>query len=243
MRDFNHQYTREVLQAERLTLVGRFARSIVHDLKNPLNIIGISAEMAAMDNATREDRCAARDRIRKQIDRLSDMINELLEFTRGSSATVVLAKSSYADFIRELMEGIRPEAAAKSVAVELENEPPDVALLINPKRLAHVFYNIVHNACDAMPEGGTIKLRFSQTDKQVTTEIEDTGRGVAPEIEPRLFEAFATYGKAQGTGLGLSICKKIVEDHSGKITSRSEPGHGAIFSFTLPLHREDASSV
>jgi signal transduction histidine kinase len=243
MRDFNHQYTREVLQAERLTLVGRFARSIVHDLKNPLNIIGISAEMAAMDNATREDRCAARDRIRKQIDRLSDMINELLEFTRGSSATVVLAKSSYADFIRELMEGIRPEAAAKSVAVELENEPPDVALLINPKRLAHVFYNIVHNACDAMTEGGTIKLRFSQTDKQVTTEIEDTGRGVAPEIEPRLFEAFATYGKAQGTGLGLSICKKIVEDHSGKITSRSEPGHGAIFSFTLPLHREDASSV
>jgi signal transduction histidine kinase len=94
-----------------------------------------------------------------------------------------------------------------------------------------------------MPDGGTIKLRFSQTDKHVTTEIEDTGKGVAPEIEPRLFEAFASYGKAQGTGLGLSICKKIVEDHSGKITSRSEPGHGAIFSFTLPVHREDAASV
>src|SRR6058998_2171437 len=183
MRDFNHQYTREVLQAERLTLVGRFARSIVHDLKNPLNIIGISAEMAAMDNATREDRRAARDRIRKQIDRLSDMINELLEFTRGSSAAVVLAKSNYAEFIRQLVEEIRPEVAAKSVAVELENEPPAVGLLMNPKRLAHVFYNIVHNACDAMPDGGTIKLRFSRTDKQVITEIEDTGRGVAPEIE------------------------------------------------------------
>ena len=85
MRDFNHQYTREVLQAERLALVGRFARSIVHDLKNPLNIIGISAELAAMDNATLEVRRAAKDRIRKQIDRLSDMINELLEFTRGSA--------------------------------------------------------------------------------------------------------------------------------------------------------------
>src|SRR2546425_2649966 len=241
MRDFNHQYTREVLQAERLTLVGRFARSIVHDLKNPLNIIGISAEMAAMDNATRDDRRAAKDRIRKQIDRLSDMINELLEFTRGSSATVVLAKSSYADFIRQLIEEIRAEAAAKLVAVELENEPPDIALLINPKRLAHVFYNIVHNACDAMPEGGTIKLRFEQTDKEVVTEIEDTGRGIAPEIAPRLFEAFATYGKAQGTGLGLSICKKIVEDHLGNISSRSEPGRGAIFSFSLPLHKAAAS--
>ena len=243
MRDFNHQYTREVLQAERLTLVGRFARSIVHDLKNPLNIIGISAEMAAMDNATRNDRRTARDRIRKQIDRLSDMINELLEFTRGSSSTVVLAKSSYADFVHQLLEEIRPESAAKSVAVELENEPPAVGLLMNPKRLAHVFYNIVHNACDAMPDGGTIKLRFEQTDRHVITEIEDTGRGVAPEIEPRLFEAFATYGKAQGTGLGLSICKKIIEDHSGKISSRTEPARGAIFSFSLPLHKEDALSV
>ena len=129
------------------------------------------------------------------------------------------------------------------MAVELENEPPAVALLMNPKRLAHVFFNIVHNSCDAMPDGGTIKLRFSQTDKAVITEIEDTGRGVAPEIEPRLFEAFATYGKAQGTGLGLSICKKIIEDHSGKISSRSEPGRGAIFSFSLPLQKEDASSV
>src|SRR5437016_1785709 len=123
MRDFNHQYTREVLQAERLTLVGRFARSIVHDLKNPLNIIGISAEMAAMDNATREDRRAARDRIRKQIDRLSDMINELLEFTRGSGATVVLAKSSYAEFTRQRLQQVRPAATAKSEVVVVRTQP------------------------------------------------------------------------------------------------------------------------
>jgi len=241
MRDFNHQYTREVLQAERLALVGRFARSIVHDLKNPLNIIGISAEMAAMDNATLEVRRAAKDRIRKQIDRLSDMINELLEFTRGSTSAVILAKSNYADFVRQLIEEVRPEIASKSVAVELQNEPPALGLLINPKRLAHVFYNIIHNACDAMPDGGTIKIRFEKTDKDVVTEVEDTGRGIAPEIAPRLFEAFATYGKAQGTGLGLSICKKIVEDHLGRISSRIEPGRGAIFWFSLPLPKEDAS--
>jgi signal transduction histidine kinase len=92
-----------------------------------------------------------------------------------------------------------------------------------------------------MPDGGTIKLRFAKTDRELVTEIEDTGRGIAPEIAPRLFEAFATYGKAQGTGLGLSICKKIVEDHSGRISSRSEPGRGAIFWFSLPTPKEDAS--
>jgi signal transduction histidine kinase len=235
MRDFNHQYTQEVLQAERLTLVGRFARSIVHDFKNPLNIIGISADMAAMDGASSEARQTAKTRIRKQIDRLSNMINELLEFTRGSASNVVLARADYAQFVKHTIEDMRPEVAAKSVAIEFENPPPEVSILADPRRLTHVFFNIVHNACDAMPRGGKVILRFQLTEREVTTEIEDTGPGIAPEIAPRLFDAFATYGKAQGTGLGLSICKKIVEDHRGKIRARTEPGRGAIFSFSLPV--------
>jgi signal transduction histidine kinase len=241
MRDFNSQYTQEVLQAERLTLVGRFARSIVHDFKNPLNIIGISAEMAALERATPQMRVAARDRIRKQIDRLSDMINELLEFTRGSAASVVLGQTNYSDFVRQLVEDLRPEAAAKSVTIELANEPPAVALMMNPTRLAHVYYNIISNACDAMPNGGKVKLRFQLTDQEVITEIEDTGGGIAPEIAPHLFEAFATFGKAQGTGLGLSICKKIIEDHRGAIGARSEVGRGATLFFSLPLEPEQHS--
>lgn len=243
MREFNHRYTQEVLQAERLTLVGRFARSIVHDFKNPLNIIGISAEMAAMDSATPEMRVAGKNRIRKQIDRLSNMINELLEFTRGSASTVVLARTDYADFIKQIVEEMQSEVAAKSVTIELENDPPPVALLVDPKRLTHVFYNIVHNACDVMPSGGKIKFRFRQDEKEVVTEIEDTGPGIAPEIAPRLFEAFATFGKAQGTGLGLSICRKIVEDHYGKISARSEPGRGAIFSFSLPIRKDNGAAA
>ncbi len=241
MRDFNQQYTQEVLQAERLTLVGRFARSIVHDFKNPLNIIGISAEMAALDRATPEMRQAAKARICKQIERLSDMINELLEFTHGSSGAMVLARTNYAGFVRHLVVDLRPEIAAKSVTLELERDPPAVDLLINESRLAQVYYNIINNACDAMPDGGRVKLRFQQSDREITTEIEDTGTGIAPEIAPRLFEAFATYGKAQGTGLGLSICKKIVEDHHGTIGARSNPGRGAVLYFSLPLMGETGS--
>lgn len=69
----------------------------------------------------------------------------------------------------------------------------------------------------------------------VTTEIEDSGPGVAPEMESRLFEPFMTHGKSHGTGLGLTICKRIIEDHKGEIYFRTEPGRGAIFGFTLPL--------
>ena len=89
-----------------------------------------------------------------------------------------------------------------------------------------------------MPDGGKVRLRFKQSDREILTEIEDTGRGIAPEIASSLFEAFATYGKAQGTGLGLSISKKIIEDHHGRIGARSEPGCGAVFYFSLPVHGE-----
>jgi signal transduction histidine kinase len=95
----------------------------------------------------------------------------------------------------------------------------------------------MHNATDAMTGDGKIILRFSIKDNEVVTEIEDTGPGIAPEIADRLFDAFATFGKAHGTGLGLSICKKIVEDHHGRIFARNEPGRGAVFFFTLPIHQ------
>jgi len=237
LREFNRQYLSEVLQAERLAIIGRFARSIVHDLKNPLNIISITAEIADLEQTSPELRQGAMLRIRKQVDRISDLINEILEFTQSSHSTFVLAPSDYGVFVAQLIEEIRPEAALKSVALELENAPPALGLLLNPKRLRRVFYNLIHNATDAMPAGGTIVLRFRCNEQEVITEIEDRGPGIAPEIAEQLFEAFATHGKAHGTGLGLSICKRIIEDHQGWISARTEPGRGAVFSFGLPLPR------
>ena len=236
LREINRQYVQEVLQAERLTLVGRFARSIIHDFKNPLNVIGLAAEMANMEGATPEMRRTAQQRIHRQITRLTNMMNELLEFTRGPRTDIMLAEVDFAGYIRQLLEEMRPEIAERSVELVCENDPPAVALQLAPHRLTHLFYNLVHNALDEMPRGGRILLRFRQTDTAVITEFEDTGKGIAPEIAGRLFEPFATHGKAQGTGLGLSICKKIIEDHRGQIEARSEPGRGAIFSLTLPLN-------
>ncbi len=236
LREFNRQYIREALQTERLALVGRFARSIVHDLKNPLNIISITAEMAGMEKSTPELRRLTRMRISKQVERISELVNEILEFTQGSQTAFVLASTDYETFVQQLVDEIRPEIDLKSCTIELENPPPPVRLLLNPKRLRRVFYNLIHNATDAMPGGGKIMMRFSVQNKELTTEIEDSGAGIAPEISDRLFDAFATFGKAHGTGLGLSISKKIVEDHHGRISARNEPGRGAVFSFVLPIH-------
>lgn len=235
LRDFNRRYIREVLEAERLALVGRFARSIVHDFKNPLGVIRLSAEMSAQDSATLEARQVSRKRICKQVDRLSNMINELMDFTHGAQNPVVLAPVRYPGYIRVLVEELTPELEEKRVTLVCEDKPPNVSMLLDPTRLTRVFFNLVNNAVDAMPNGGRILLRFRIEENEMVTEIEDTGEGIAPEIASRMFEPFATFGKAQGTGLGLSICRRIIEDHRGRIYARTEPGRGAIFAFNLPV--------
>jgi signal transduction histidine kinase len=243
LREFNHLYMREVLQAERLAVVGRFARSIVHDLKNPLNIIGLTAEMASMQQATPEVQEKAMTDIRHQVERINELVSEILDFTQGSSSELVLPPMNYATFVHQTMDEIRSDTVLRSVKIEFENEPPSVSLLLNSKRLRRVFYNLTHNAIDALPRGGRIIWRFSLKPTEVVTEVEDTGPGIAPEIAGHLFEAFATHGKAHGTGLGLSICKKIIDDHRGWITAREEQGHGAIFAFGLPRIPEIAATL
>jgi len=235
LREFNHHYIRDVLESERLALVGRFAGSIVHDLKTPLNIIGLSAELSCRSTATPEMRIQYKERINKQVDRISNMVNELLEFTRGSQTSFILARMSYADFVRQVITEFRPEIATKGVTIQLENDPPDILTKINPPRLTRVFHNLIVNATDAMPNGGTITLRFQLKGSELITEIRDTGKGIAPEMKDRLFQAFATYGKANGTGLGLSICKKIILDHQGRIFAQNAATGGAVFGFAIPI--------
>jgi len=240
LREFNRHYLKEVLQGERLAVLGRFARTVIHDLKNPLGVIGISSEMMSMKTATPESRAQHGARIRTQIERITEMVGDILEFTQGPQPKLLVGSMDYAMYISQLMEELQPEAALKSATIELANEPPGVALEINPKRLRRVFYNLLHNATEAMPLGGKIRLRFSAKPDAVITEMEDTGRGIAPEIAGNLFEAFATHGKEHGTGLGLSICLKIIEDHGGWMAARNEPGGGAVFSFGLPIPKPRA---
>ncbi len=232
LREFNRKYVEEVLQSERLALVGRFARSIVHDFKNPLNIIGLAAELAAMDGATDEMRGNAQKRISKQVTRLSNMINELLEFTRGSQTSVVLAEVSYKEYMEPLLEDLRTDLTVKNAELKVGGDIPEVLVRMDQQRLMHVFYNLVNNAVDSMGQG-VVTVSFREEEDVVWTDIKDEGPGIAPEIADKLFEPFATHGKSQGTGLGLSICRRIVEDHKGKIQAANAPEGGALFSFSL----------
>jgi signal transduction histidine kinase len=237
LREFNQQYIREVLQAERMALIGRFASSIVHDLKNPLAVISIAAEMAGMESATPAARRDSEQRIVKQVERITAMVNDILEFTRGQPRAVVLVPEDYAAFVNSVVEDLRLEISHKSPTLEMPAPPPSIKLALDPPRLSRVFRNLVFNAVEAMPDGGKIIIRCQVNDREVLTEVADTGKGIAPEIMDRLFEPFTTFGKVTGTGLGLSICRRIIQEHGGRIWARNEPDGGAVFAFTLPKLR------
>ncbi|MEO5958165.1 MAG: ATP-binding protein [Opitutaceae bacterium] len=235
MRALNQKYVDEVVQAERLAVVGRFAGAIVHDLKNPLQVISLAAELACSEHTAPPMRMKSRDRIAQQIERMTAMLHELIEFTKPSGQQPKITPVNFARYMSSLAEEIRTEIAARGVQLELGSPPPEVMIALQPQRLSRAFYNLFNNAVDEMPGGGKIFLRFAVDDAMLRVEIEDTGRGIAPEIASSLFQPFATHGKAHGTGLGLTICKRIVEDHGGKIWAQSTPGKGATFCFTLPV--------
>ena len=235
LREFNRLHVQELVQAESLALIGRFAQGIVHDVKNPLTIISMSAEMLNMARIDPAIRAKAQLRIRKQVDRISDMVSDILIFTQNAQRGAELKLGDYGAFVLDLIGDLRAETEVKSVQVELVEPPPKVEARFEARRLSRVFFNLTHNAADAMPEGGRIFVRIEIRGLDVVTEIEDTGPGLPRAVADKLFQPFTTHGKKHGTGLGLSICKRIVEDHGGRITARSEPGRGAIFCFTLPL--------
>jgi signal transduction histidine kinase len=237
LRDFNHQHLREIIEAERLSALGSFARSIVHDLKNPLTVIGMATEIMAAAKTAPERRQEAYERVRRQIAAITELVGDILDFTQSVPANKEFATVSYREFIRELVTELRLELELKGSHLNLENEPSPGVLRFDPRRIRRVILNLTGNAVEMMPEGGRVTIRFQQGGNEIITEIQDDGPGIAPEVAEKLFEPFVTVGKQHGTGLGLSICKRIIEDHGGRISAHNAPapGRGAIFSFTLPM--------
>lgn len=237
LRDFNQHHLQELIQADRLSALGNFARSIVHDLKTPLTVINMATEIMSSPNAPIEMRRESYNRVRRQVLSINEMVGDILDFTQNARVQTAVPSINYRDFIRSLANEMRIETELKSVRLDLENEPPDINVEFDPHRIRRVIVNLLHNSLDMMPNGGRVILRFKSNGVEIATEVQDTGPGIAPEIADKLFQAFATFGKAHGTGLGLSICKKIVEDHRGRITAQNAPDRGAIFSFTLPISK------
>lgn len=237
LREFDRRYLHEILQVERLAAVGRFASGIIHDLKNPLTIINMAAELVCGDGVSPQSRRGAAETIASQVDRITNLINDVIAFTRGTQVQPMLVETDFAGFIERLVACLQRDAELRSTTVACANPPPREIVAIDSARLTRAFFNLAYNAMDAMPNGGRIVLRFETTGTEVLTELEDTGPGLPTGILDRLFDPFVTEGKEHGTGLGLSIVKRIVEEHRGCISAGNRPGGGAVFRIALPRSR------
>jgi CheY-like chemotaxis protein len=153
--------------------------------------------------------------------------------------------------IHEVADMIQPQCAQKSLHLTVEVEPGVGSVLGDRKRLTQVVTNLVSNACRYTPEGGHIKMTLLRSDSAVRVDVSDTGIGIAPEDQSKIFQRFYRVNhplvqEVSGTGLGLPITKMLVEMHGGRIWVDSKEGQGSTFTFVLPVHTaepEEAADV
>ena len=222
----------EERKAERLAAIGKTLSSVVHDLKTPLTIISGYARLLAREDDP-EGRQKYRELIKKQIDSITAMIQELLAFSRGESQ-VLLHKVWVKDFAAELSELLREEFADSGVELIVDT-PYRGAVRMDEQKMKRAVFNLARNAREAMTDrgGGAFRVSVEERDHMVLFAFSDDGPGIPPEMEGRLFDSFATHGKKDGTGLGLAIVKKIVEEHHGTLAVSSIPGRGTTFTIGL----------
>jgi signal transduction histidine kinase len=224
----------EKLKSDRLASIGQMMSGVMHDLKTPLTIISGYAQLMAHNDEppARESQAQL---IMRQCDLMSAMMREVLLFARGQSN--LLPRKVFVDkFVSETRAQLERELAGKNVKLVVDAKYTGAAIFDEDK-LYRVIHNLARNAAQAMNGEGTFTLRFDSDGGDFVIIAQDTGGGIPEAMQGRLFQAFATSGKADGTGLGLAIVKKIVDEHGGRIDYETRAGQGTTFRIALPLER------
>jgi two-component system NtrC family sensor kinase len=227
----------QVARAEKLASLGRISASIAHEINNPLTGILTFAKLLIRDLETRPLDDALKEQglrqlrlVERETERCTAIVRSLLEFAR--QRPLHLKPVSASAVVEEALSLVGHQLELKGLALER-------ALQVVPEvqgdagQLRQAVVNLVLNACDATPSGGRIRLATRADDGGALIEVSDTGAGIAPEDQSRIFDPFFST-KEKGTGLGLSVVYGIVEHHGGRIEVESEPSRGTTFRIRLP---------
>lgn len=234
-----------VVQAEKLSSVGLLAAGVAHEVNTPLAVISSYSQMLAEQFAQGSAEAAMLGKMTEQTFRASEIVNSLLDFSRTSGVTPVACDID--EVLQSTLELIEPQLRDASVTVEADL-PGGVPVMGSKGKLQQVFLNLFLNARDAMPSGGTLTVAceaLAGTDGMPSVEVlvADTGRGMEPAVQRRIFDPFyTTKGPGMGTGLGLAVTYGIVREHSGAITVDSAPGAGTTFKLTFPLAKQPVNA-
>lgn len=216
---------------DRLLTIGRTVSGMLHDLRTPIAVVRGFADLLRRD-PTAEDRDRFAGSILDQLGRIERMAADVLAFARGE--ITVLPEKVY---LRRFMDGIeqvcRTAFADRGVAFEFDLHDRGAGLF-DEQKMERAVINLVRNAVEAMPDGGTCTVRLARVDDDLEITVEDTGVGIPEHLRDYVFERFTTHGKDGGTGLGLSMVRNIVEEHGGRVTLRSDRGVGTAVQLRFP---------
>ncbi len=234
----------QLVHAEKMSAIGQLAAGVAHEIRNPLNIIEgaryyLSTYMVNHENA--ETVGEYLDYIKQEIDRTNRLIDSLLKFSKAEPP--YFEKVDINAVLDNVVILVRKQLSDNNVNLSTKLDPGIPMIMADPNQLWQVFINIILNAIQAMPKGGSLvvetSLGYSDSgpapSRNVCITFEDTGVGIAKEDITRIFDPFFTK-KDMGTGLGLSIAYKIIEKHSGRIIVSSEKDKGTVFTIELPAN-------
>jgi two-component system, NtrC family, nitrogen regulation sensor histidine kinase GlnL len=226
----------ELRRAERLTGLGELSAGVAHEIRNPLAGISMITQLLG-DKLGDEDKDLKGyvDRILGETERLNRIVQSLLEFSRPSEPMMTVF--NLYEEMGSVLDLVRSMAEKKKVSLELPEDGQEIKVWADRGQLQQVFLNLLRNAVEACDEGQRVGLRLERGTvgrgrMRVLATVWDTGPGVPPEFEERLFNPFFTT-KVEGTGLGLAICLKIVQEHGGSIRYQSGSGGGSEFIIDL----------
>jgi two-component system NtrC family sensor kinase len=227
----------QLVQTEKLTSLGLLAAGVAHEVNTPLAVISNYIQMLAKQIPADDPRQKTIERIVKQTFRASEIVNNLLNFSRtGAAEFVEVDINSVLEETLTLVQ--HPFKTAQVNVIKNYNSklPP---VLGSITRLQQVFLNLFMNARDSMPQGGMLEVRTAAQNGHVEIEVTDTGSGISPEHIQRIFDPFfTTKATGRGTGLGLSVSYGIIKEHLGKVDVRSTPGKGTSFRLEFPVARK-----
>ena len=215
------QLERKMYENEKLSSLGRLSTSVAHEVKNPLSSIKAIVQVLKEDSKNKTRTQKSLSIIVEEIDRLTKVVNQLLVFAKPQGDSKTNVKIS--DLINKVLVVLRHEAKMNNIDIHLDVPNDLPSILADEGSLTEVFFNIIHNAIQAMSEGGnlTISITYEQKDDYIRAVFENSGPGISQEDIAKIFEPFYTT-KQMGTGLGLAIVKKKLEEVKGLIHVESE---------------------
>ena len=235
----------QLIQGEKLATVGKMAASVAHEIRNPLSTIGGFANtiLRKPENIERVKRSATV--IAEEALRLENLLKGVMDFSRPSAP--VLKQGDFNAVVEKVFRTQSEYMASRGISAHIDLDRSIPEIHFDENQVMQILHNLIRNGTESMQAGGSLTVKTGRNDESVCLSITDTGTGIPAEIMDRLFDPFFTT-KSDGTGLGLAVCKKIIEDHGGRIEVQSMLGKGTTFTICFPTtppsrHSRPSSTV